>query len=405
MIEALKVLLAFSLIIVLLRIKWPLGTSMLVGAAVLALLYGQGPSGLAEIGRLTLSDRLTIELIVILTLITAFSAVLRESGTLDRLTSSLKQLAHSTRLVAAGLPALIGLLPMPGGALFSAPMVDSAFEGIPLSAERKSFINHWFRHIWEYCWPLYPGVILTVELTGYELGRFILYQLPLTAVAIIAGTWASLRHIPAPVTAHQAETHDHPIRQGFVSFLPILVVIVLSIGLGLHLIIAFLIGIALSLWMGRNHFEHPIRSVLLKSLSLNTVVLIVGIMAFKQTLESTGVIGSMADTFARYGIPPFPLFIIIPFLVGLVSGLTIAPVGVAFPIIFPLIDLTGNGIGYVVLAYASGFAGVILSPVHLCLILTREYFHAEMGGIYRLLWLPTAALIVAGAAICLWMMR
>jgi hypothetical protein len=113
----------------------------------------------------------------------------------------------------------------------------------------------------------------------------------------------------------------------------------------------------------------------------------------------------MADTFARYGIPPFPLFIIIPFLVGLVSGLTIAPVGVAFPILFPLIDLTGNGIGYVVLAYASGFAGVILSPVHLCLILTREYFHAEMGGIYRLLWLPAAALIAAGAAICLWTIR
>lgn len=405
MIEALKVLLAFSLIIVLVRIKWPLGYSMLTGAAVLALLYGQGPSGLARIGWLTLSDRLTIELAVILTLITAFSAVLRESGTLDRLTSSLKQLAHSTRLIAAGLPALIGLLPMPGGALFSAPMVDSAFEGIPISAERKSFINHWFRHVWEYSWPLYPGIILTVELTGYELGRFILYQLPLTAVAIIAGAWASLRHIPSSTTAHQAETHDHPIRQVFVSFLPILVVIVLSIGLGLHLIIAFLIGIALSLWMGRNHFGHPIRSVLLRSLSLNTVVLIVGIMAFKQALESTGVIASMADTFARYGIPPFPLFIIIPFLVGLVSGLTIAPVGVAFPILFPLIDLTGSGIGYVVLAYASGFAGVILSPVHLCLILTREYFHAEMGGIYRLLWLPAAVLIAAGAAICLWTIR
>ena len=242
-------------------------------------------------------------------------------------------------------------------------------------------------------------------MTGYELGRFILYQLPLTAVAIVAGALAALRHIPPPAVSHKAAEHDHPIRQAFVSFLPILVVIVLSIGLGLHLIIAFLIGIALSVWMGRNQFEHPIRSVLLKSISLNTVFLIVGIMAFKQTLESTEAIDLIADTFSRYGIPPFPLFIIIPFLVGLVSGLSVAFVGVAFPIIFPLIDLTGNGIGYVVLAYASGFAGVILSPVHLCLILTREYFHAEMGGIYRLLWLPTASLIVAGAAICLWMIR
>ncbi|MFH1008066.1 MAG: DUF401 family protein [Candidatus Latescibacterota bacterium] len=418
MIELLKILLAFSLIIVLVRIKWPLGYSMLSGATALALLYGQGPSGLAQIGWLTLgkisfsaekgitaSNWTTLELTVILTLITAFSAVLRESGTLDRLTSSLKQLAHSTRFVAAGLPALIGFLPMPGGALFSAPMVDSAFENIPISAEKKSFINHWFRHIWEYSWPLYPGVILTVELTGYPLGRFILYQLPLTAVAIIAGALTALRDIPPPTSSPQMGTHDHPIRQMFYSIFPILVVIVLSIGIGLHLIFAFLVGIALAVAMERQQFKHPIPNVLKKSISLNTFFLVVGIMAFKQTLETTGVIASMADAFSRYGIPPFPLFIILPFLVGLVSGLTVAFVGVAFPIVFPLIDLTGSGIGYVVLAYASGFAGVILSPVHLCLILTKEHFQAEMKGIYRLLWLPSAALIGTGAAICLWTMR
>ncbi len=34
-------------------------------------------------------------------------------------------------------------------------------------------------------------------------------------------------------------------------------------------------------------------------------------------------------------------------------------------------------------AFASGYVGVLLSPVHLCLILTREYFGAEMHGIYR----------------------
>ena len=405
MIQVLKVLVSFSLIIVLVRIKWPLGYGMLSGAATLALLHGQGPSGLAQIGWLTLSDRVTIELVAILTLITAFSAVLRESGTLDRLTSSLKQLAHSTRLVAAGFPALIGLLPMPGGALFSAPMVDSAFEGIPLSAERKAFTNFWFRHVWEYCWPLYPGVILTVELTGYDLKRFMLYQLPLSVVAIAAGTWASLRHVPPPATSHKTEEHDHPIQQVCTSIFPILVVIVLSIGFGLHLIYAFLIGIALAVVMGRKHFERPIPSMLLGSISLTTVVLVVGIMAFKQSLETTGIIASMTDTFARYGIPPFPLFILVPFLVGLVSGLTVAPVGVAFPIVFPLIDLTGNGIGYVVLAYASGFAGVLLSPVHLCLILTREYFQTQMGALYRKLWGPVGAVIGTGAAICLWTIR
>ena len=44
--------------------------------------------------------------------------------------------------------------------------------------------------------------------------------------------------------------------------------------------------------------------------------------------------------------------------------------------------------GAVTFAFASGFAGVMLSPTHLCLVLTLQYFKADMAGTYRLLYLP-----------------
>jgi hypothetical protein len=40
------------------------------------------------------------------------------------------------------------------------------------------------------------------------------------------------------------------------------------------------------------------------------------------------------------------------------------------------------------LAFAGGFMGVMASPVHLCLVLTKEYFGASLGKTLTLLILP-----------------
>jgi len=41
---------------------------------------------------------------------------------------------------------------------------------------------------------------------------------------------------------------------------------------------------------------------------------------------------------------------------------------------------------------------VLLSPVHLCLILTKEYFKADMWGMYKRM-LPASAVIFVAALI------
>ena len=47
------------------------------------------------------------------------------------------------------------------------------------------------------------------------------------------------------------------------------------------------------------------------------------------------------------------------------------------------------------------FAGVLISPVHLCLALTREYFQAQWGRVYRSLIPLTAAIVLASIVIAL----
>jgi len=41
-------------------------------------------------------------------------------------------------------------------------------------------------------------------------------------------------------------------------------------------------------------------------------------------------------------------------------------------------------------AYVSGFVGILLSPAHLCLSLTADYFKADLKDVYRILAGPAA---------------
>jgi len=51
-------------------------------------------------------------------------------------------------------------------------------------------------------------------------------------------------------------------------------------------------------------------------------------------------------------------------------------------------------------AWAGGFLGTMMSPVHLCLALTRVYFEADWGSIYRRM-VPAALLVAATAGLLL----
>lgn len=86
-----------------------------------------------------------------------------------------------------------------------------------------------------------------------------------------------------------------------------------------------------------------------------------------------------------------------PFVVGLLTGVNQAFVAISFPLLVPVIGTGTPDMVLLTFAYVSGFAGILLSPAHLCLALTADYFKAEMRDVYRILIWPVAA--VFGAAL------
>ena len=55
-----------------------------------------------------------------------------------------------------------------------------------------------------------------------------------------------------------------------------------------------------------------------------------------------------------------------------------------------------------VATYTTGFIGVLLSPVHLCLVLTKDYFEANFRRVYHYL-IPSAVFVQLGAMVYLFL--
>jgi integral membrane protein (TIGR00529 family) len=134
------------------------------------------------------------------------------------------------------------------------------------------------------------------------------------------------------------------------------------------------------------------------AISLEIVVLILAVMVFKKLITVSGAIETVPNSLADFGVSPIFAVVTVPFAVGLLTGMTSAFVGISYPVLFSFLSPNGVDYGYMMLAYGAGFAGVMLSPVHLCLVITKSYFKVSFAKIYRML-LPASLVLILSALI------
>ena len=396
MLDLLKLAGILVLILVLLRLKWNLGLVLLLASALTGLLFGLPLDDLALDALEAAIDPLTLRLVAIVLSITFLGQILRTTLQLEGLIRALGDLFVDRRWLLALMPMLIGLLPMVGGAMFSAPMVEEASQGLEISRERRTFLNYWFRHTWEPIFPLYPSLVLAAGLMGVPVQTLTVTQVPLFLVAVAGGLLFGLLGIRR---VHGSSDNPPGRRDTLVLLLrsiwPILLVLALSVMLKVDLILSLLLTLAALVVVHRLGPGKLL--VAAKGMPLSTVPIIFGTMVFRRILETSGGLEAMSQALTASGIP-LPLIVFaVPMVAGLLTGLAVGAFAIAFPIVFPLCgpDLVSSGYG--LLAYAGGFVGLMVSPLHLCLALTRVYFQAEWGGVFQRI-VPAAVLITLTAA-------
>jgi hypothetical protein len=120
------------------------------------------------------------------------------------------------------------------------------------------------------------------------------------------------------------------------------------------------------------------------------VMVVFGVMAFKGCLVESRAIEQVRLELAALHVPPWAVAALLPFIAGLVTGIAVAFVGTSMPLVVSLIPEGQSPLAFAALAYGSGYLGMMLSPIHLCLLVTSEYFCAHPLAGYRLMWKPAA---------------
>ena len=407
----------FILILILNRLRLQLSLSLLIGSLLLSLLTGLGSKAFMGRALAAISSFQTLSLVAIIGLILIMSRLMEDSGHMKRLVDSFTRLSKDARVVGTVMPALIGLLPMPGGALFSAPMVETSFNERSVSGEQKTVLNYWFRHIWECSWPLYPGVVLAIALLRVDTWRFITFGAAVTLLSVMAGVITILLPLGG-IESHRKGHLTWSEIKGFLwEIMPILIVILVILLLAgvtrfLHLldihikisgVTSILPGLlAAILWVCLvNHIPLPqFRTALLDKSLLPLLLVIISIMIFKTIMTESQAVSQVRDELMAYKIPVLLVIMILPFLSGIITGVAMGFVGTSFPFIIPLFH-TNQAFDYMalaMLAYAFGYMGMMLSPVHLCLVISKDYYKASLMKSYRLL-LPPVMTVLTGVVI------
>ena len=394
MTDLIKTAAVLVLIIVLLRRKVSMSAVMPIGAVALGLIYLTPPLLFLKATATGIFSPKSLEMTLTLMLTMVMENILRSTGMLKRMVSSLSAAIPDRRLVMAAMPAMIGMLPSPGGAVFSAPMVNEAAGDAAIAPEQKALINYWYRHIWEYVSPLYPGIILAAGITGLSTQTLFVVNLPFALSVIAWGALFCFRGIGRQETLPSAAGR----KREFLTFLamisPIMLALLLVVLFRVSAPIA-LAGAVLALYGFHRYSPAMIFKNLRESVSGKALFLVIGIMIFQEVLRATGALGGISTFFAASRMPVHLLLFMIPFIAGVMTGLTVGYVGITFPLLLPLMGGAAPSPALVALAFGSGFAGVMLSPVHLCYVLTCEYFKADIAQVYRRLFLPSACVLAA----------
>ena len=404
----LRLLTVFGLMVLGVRLGLGLGLSALIGSLMLALWSDMSVWQWAVASLGVFNDAPTVLVWCVLSLILALTSLMERTGQAERFMIALSRHITSPKIRLVFFPVLIGLLPMPGGAAFSAPLIQAVARGLPVPEIDKSLINYWFRHTAETTWPLFPAIILAAGIGGISTLHVVAYTCPLALIFFCVG-WVCLVHgLEFPLTAGMAHP-DLPASCGNAIFQGLPIFLALGGALALEGIIALLLpgvavdygapvalvgGIAVCLRQNKLHVRDFVQAVFQRHV-LSMIFMVGSLGVFKIILETSNTV----DALMRMGSADMALAlaaIVLPGLVGLVTGMLMACVGVTLPLLMALLPAGEAILPWLAVSLSSGFTGCMISPLHICFVLSCEYFKVDFAASWRRIPLPSILFGFAG---------
>lgn len=391
------IMVSFCFLGVMLYKRVNLGITLNATALLLALLslpWAQIPLIIYGTVDYTTSDGLLAISVVLATFgIMLLSQLYKETGEITRLSESLSRIVKNPKIVLSVLPAIIGFLPVAGGALMSAPLVDTEADKLKLKQEKKAYVNLWFRHTIFPVYPLSQVLIITAALTATTVPMIILRQIPAVIVMIVIGYSIGFWKTSTQNAKEKAKTKSEKnpdLEVFFVSFSPILATIIAAIGLelvgfelakqGFDVLIATIIGIIVLIAIAKPNlriFTIPLRNKGIYGVTLAAY----GAFFLRNTMSAMG-ISQIFQALRTNGNVDIILFLtLIPAILGFLTGSASGGVAISVSILAGILSSFSPKTAAMV--YISAYLGYVIAPTHLCFTFTADYFKCSLGKVYK----------------------
>jgi integral membrane protein (TIGR00529 family) len=372
--------LSFIIIISLVMVlsKYELGVILSLGAVGFAILAG---ANIVQSLINVVTDPTILLLIIIVTLIPVLGGIMEESGLMMEMIQKMRVSRKASLMI---IPALFGLLPVPGGALMSAPIVeqiDSEEE-----SSKKVSINVWYRHMLILIYPLSSSLILASILTNINLYMIVLGLLPCLIIMWVVGYFTLVKDI-SPFS----EQGERDLKRAFHNMLPIIIAPIIDfIGRTffdlrvpeIFLLVALSFSVLLALRFGNMKFS-GIKSISKRMKIWRFPLIIFSMFIFLEVFILSGA----PEEIASLNLSVF-LLILIGFFLGFATGRIQLPVSILIPIYLvqnavltmPLLDF--------IFIYVSISLGYLITPIHPCVSYSTDYFETDFKKVVKTLGKP-----------------
>ncbi|MFW9874008.1 MAG: DUF401 family protein [Candidatus Thorarchaeota archaeon] len=372
--------LSFTIIIgiVMILSKYELGVTLTLGAIGFAFLTS---ANIAQSLTNVVTNPTILLLIMIVTLIPILGGIMEESGLMMEMIQKMR-VSRKTSLMV--IPALFGLLPVPGGALMSAPIVEQIDSAEDPS--KKVSINVWYRHMLILIYPLSSSLILASILTSINLYIIVIGLLPCLIIMWLVGYFTLVKDV-SPFT----EKGKRDLKRAFHNMLPIIIAPIIDL-VGrtffnlqvpeIFLFVALIFSIWLALRFGNIRFS-IIKSISKKMKIWRFPLIIFAMFLFLEVFILSGA----PEEIANLNLSVF-LLILIGFFFGFATGRIQLSVSILIPIylvqntvvIMPLLDF--------IFIYVSISLGYLITPIHPCVSYSTNYFETDFKKVVKILGKP-----------------
>ncbi len=387
--------LAMVLTLVLMRFKLPIGICIFGGGLFIWGFTNPDWRLIVKAGEQMATMSRTYDLVIALYLVICLEIELRKSGALAGMVQALSRMFSSAKFTLAVMPAFLGVLPSIGGARFSAPIVEEASKDMKVTAQDKAAINFWFRHIFEFSSPIIPGMILACGIAGVKIGDLIVHLGWMTVAAFVLGWIVMVRPIEAAKNVVKEVTQEEKHRQMVdfvVALAPVIANVVLMIAFELPASISMgIVVIAMVPILYTLNRPVSVYDIFVGALDWKLFANVGCILLFIQLLDTTGVLAQIVAAFKGSALPIPVIIAIVSFIIGILTGLSQGHVAIVMPIVAALsmgdLDLVG-------VAMVFGVAGQMITPTHVCLTITIDYFKSDFFKTLAPVLITQGALLV-----------